>query len=335
MKRLGLTISCVMTALMTQGSRAQTFKGGQVAIEIAFGAGGTYDQYAQLFARHLGAFLPGHPTVIVESMPGAGGVRMLDEAASRFPRDGSRIFMPPDTTVVSQLLEKDGIRFDARAFIYLGTADQENVFLATRRSRAASLDDLRKHPTYMGSSGAGSTGFLIPSIAGPLLGLKTKPVGGYQGSRDIILGMERSEVDGSAQGWQVWRQARPQWFEGSNSFAVPIFQVGTTPDPSAPKVPLLSSLVAKKDRSMVAVLNSIGVIGRSLAMPSDVPQPVVAEFRAAFSQMVKDSAFKQDAAATHLRSVPRGPEHLKDGIAAAISGADASVIAQARKYIKQ
>src|SRR5262245_41616856 len=312
-----LACACLSPGLV-EAQQPSPFRKDRVSISIGFGVGGTYYQYAQLFSRHLGRFLPGEPTIIIQSVPGAGGVRLLNEVANRMPADGSNIFLPPDTMLVSQLLDQSGINFDAGRFAYLGTADQQNTFLATRRSVASTADDLKNRPTFMGSSGSGSTGYLIPAFAGPLLGLKTKAVGGFKGSADIILAMERGEIDGSAQGWQVWTQARADWFKGPDSFAAPIFQTGVTPDPDAPNVPLLSKLVKPEDASLVALLDTMGLIGRSHAMPPNTPPAIVAMFRSAFQRMVVDEAYRNEAKKMNLRSIPRSAEQLEDGVRKAL-----------------
>jgi tripartite-type tricarboxylate transporter receptor subunit TctC len=328
-----LVFGCLFPSL-GQAQQPSPFQKNRVSISIGFGVGGTYYQYAQLFSRHLGKFLPGEPTIIVQSVPGAGGVRLLNEAALRMPVDGSNIFFPPDTMLVSQLLDQSGINFDAGRFAYLGTADQQNTFLATRRAVASTVDDLKNRATFMGSSGPGSTGYLIPAFASPLLGLKTKAVGGFKGSADIILAMERGEIDGSVQGWQVWTQARADWFKGPTSFAAPIFQTGVTPDPDAPDVPFLSKLVTPEDASLVALLDTMGLIGRSLAMPPNTSPDIVAIFRSAFQRMVADEDYRNDAAKMQLRSFPKTAEQLAAGVRKALAEADSSVVARARELVK-
>jgi tripartite-type tricarboxylate transporter receptor subunit TctC len=335
MKFVATLLSMLLLTTAAQAATESAFNKSQITLTIGFGVGGTYHSYAQLFSRHLGRFLPGGPTIIVQNMPGAGGVRLLNEAATRMPADGSNLFMPPDTLVVSQLLTSGGIQYDARRFIYIGTADQENVFLVTRRDTATSIDGLRaKKTVFMGSSGAGATGYLIPAIAGPLLNLPLKPVGGYQGSREIILGMERGELDGSAQGWQVWLQARKQWFEGPNSFALPLIQVGLNPDPDAPDTPLLSALVKPEDRSIVSIFDTIGLVGRSLAMPPGTSAPIRDLFRAAFLKMTADPDYLADAARVQLRSLPKGADVMENGIGHAIDNADQAVIRKARELLQ-
>ena len=110
-----LLMATVLLLSGAQSSQASVdYKGKQLVIVIGYGVGGTYYQYAQLFSRHLSKHLPDRPSIIVQSIPGAGGVRMLNDAANRMRSDGTMLFMPPDTMVVTQLLEQSGILYDAR-----------------------------------------------------------------------------------------------------------------------------------------------------------------------------------------------------------------------------
>ena len=314
-------------------ARAADYTGKQVTIVIGYGVGGTYYQYAQLFARHFGRFLPGKPNVIVQSMPGAGGVRMLNEAAVRMRADGTMIFVPPDTMVTTQLTEASGILYDARKFHAIGSADQQNTFWVIRRPAGTSIDDMKRRETFMGNSGKGSTGYNIPSLARPLLGIKVKLVAGYDGSRDTILAMEKGEIDGSVQGWQAWVQARPTWFEGPDAYGVPLFQVGVTPDPDAPKVPLFSELVAPADRPIVGLFDTIGLLGRGLAAPPGTPPDYVEALRGAFDAMMKDAEYRADARKQQLRTLPKSGAELQSAVAGAIDHADPASIERARGFL--
>jgi tripartite-type tricarboxylate transporter receptor subunit TctC len=269
----------------------------------------------------------------VQTMPGAGGVKMLNEATVRASADDTMIFIPPDTMVTTQLLDPSGNLYDARKFHYIGTADQQNVFWVVRKDTVRSVADMKVREVFMGNSGKGSTGYSIPAVAKQLLGLKVKLIGGYEGSRDTILAMEKGEIDGTLQAWQAWQQARPMWFEGSDPYGVPLLQVGVTADPDGPKVPLLSDLVSGGDKSVAGLFDTIGLIGRSLAAPPATPPDYVAALRKAFTTMAADQAFRLDAERIKLRVAPKAGEVLQAAIARAIGQADASSIAQAREIV--
>jgi tripartite-type tricarboxylate transporter receptor subunit TctC len=140
---------------LVPSAQAADYKGKQVTIVIGYGVGGTYSQYAQLFSHHLGRFLPGNPSVIMQSMPGAGGERMVNEAAVRMRADGTTIFVPPDTMVTTQLLESSGVSYDARKFHYIGTADQQNTFWVIRRPAGTSMADMKNARGFHGQFGQG------------------------------------------------------------------------------------------------------------------------------------------------------------------------------------
>ena len=192
---------------------------------------------------------------------------------------------------------------------------------------------MKTREVFMGNSGKGSTGYMIPAIAKPLLGLKVKVIGGYEGSRDTILAMEKGEIDGTLQSWQTWMQARPTWFEGPNSYGVPMLQVGVTADPDAPKVPLLSALVDQKDKPIVALLDTIGLIGRGLAAPPGTPADYVDALRKAFNSMMADAEYRAEAQKTQLRVLPKSGEELQKAIAEAIDNADPATVERARTFL--
>ena len=338
-RRHGRRAPCVLLSASRLSQRrgaaqAQAdYTGKRVTIVIGYGVGGTYDQYAQLFSRHLGAFLPGHPTTVVQTMPGAGGVKMLNEAATRAIADGTMIFIPPDTMVTTQLLDASGHFYDARRFQYIGTADQQNVFWVVRKGTVRSVADMKTREVFMGHSGKGSTGYSIPAVARELLGLKVKLIGGFEGSRDTILAMERGEIDGTLQAWQSWQQARPTWFEGSDPYGVPILQVGVAADPDGPKVPLLSELAAPQDKAVAGLFDTIGLLGRSLAAPPATPAAAVAALRSAFTAMVADPGFRHDADGIGLRIAPKAGDALQSAINNAIDRTDPTSVARARTIV--
>ena len=330
-----LGAGAMMAALaMAAPAQAQiTYKDKRITIVIGYGVGGTYYQYAQLFSRHLHKHLPGNPNIIVQSMPGAGGLKMLNYAATQMPADGTNLFVPPDTTVLMQLLETTGIGFDARKFAYVGTGDQQNNIWVVRKAAATSLADVKTKEVIMGHSGRGSTGLMIPSIAKELLGLKVKLIGGYEGSRDAVFAIDKGEIDGAVFGWETWITAAPQWFEKGKEFAVPILHVGLTPDPDVPTVPMLSALADKADMPIVDLFGVIGLIGRSLALPPGVPDGYLQVLRPAFKAMLDDPEYRAEVQKMKLRVVPVTGEALTKAIADAINHTDAAVIERTRALI--
>jgi len=330
-----LLMATVLLLSGAQSSQASVdYKGKQLVIVIGYGVGGTYYQYAQLFSRHLSKHLPDRPSIIVQSIPGAGGVRMLNDAANRMRSDGTMLFMPPDTMVVTQLLEQSGILYDARKFHYIGTADQQNTIWVVRKGVAESIQDLKSKEVFIGNSGKGSTSLTIPSVVKGLLDLKVRLISGFEGSRDTIHAIERKEIDGAVFAWQVWKQAVPRWFVKEREFAIPILQVGVKPDPAAPSVPMLRALVADDDLPIVDLFATIGVIGRGLAFPPGVPPDYVGVLREGFTTMLKDPEFLAEAGKMQLRVLPETGDDVARAIAETINNVSAMAIDKARSLIQ-
>lgn len=323
---------------VTLQAHAQTvtdFSGKQLSIIIGYEAGGSYDSFARLFSEQLRKFIPGKPDVIVQSMPGAGGLRMLNTAARIMPSDGTQLFVPPDTLVVTQLTSKENVQFDARKFQFIGAAHQQNPFLAVKRNAASSLADARAREVVIGHSGTGSIGNLIPLLARDTLGIKVKPIAGYGSSRIMVLAMDRGEIDGAVLTWDVWAQAVPQWFQGETPLAVPLLQVGASPDPKMPLVPLLNKLVKPEDVSLVSMFDTIGIVGRCLALPPGVPPELVEQFRNSFQKMIADKEFQEAASKRQLRILPLSGIELQSTMDRVISGADAALLARTRALVEK
>ena len=309
---------------------AADFQGKTITIFIGYGTGGSYYFYGQLLAHHFGKHLPGQPNLIVESSLGAGGVKMLNDAAVRMRSDGTNLFIPPDTTVVIQLLQPQGLAYDAAKFRYIGTLDQENTFWVQRRGPDASIEGMRRRDTFMGSSGKGSTGYMIPALAGPLLDLKIKPIAGYTSSQDMILAMEKGEIDGTLQAWQVWKQSRPDWFQ-PGGLGVPVLQIGAVADPDAPPTPLLRDVVSADKKALASLFDTIGILGRSFAAPPATSADMVALLRKAFEEMLRDPDFLAEAKQSQLRVLPRSGEDLQAAIEEALVKPSADVVKRGRE----
>jgi len=322
-------------ALLTSGgagARAEVdFSGKSLNIYIGYGTGGTYDAYARLFAQHLRTHLAGQPSIVVQSMAGAGGVRMTNFAANAMPADGTQLLVPPDTVVISQLLRPDSVKYDARKFHYIGGSEQTNtVWVVRRDTGVTSVNDLKTREIASGHSGPGSTAFMTPALARELLGLKVKLIAGYEGSNKTMLAIEQKEVDASAFNWAAWITAVPHWFSRETPQALPILQVGLTPDPDLPQVPMLRDLAAPGDSSVVDFIATHGIVGRSLAAPPGTPADHVRAFRAAFARMLADAAYREDAAKRKLRIVATTGEALQAAVGRALDSADEKTVARAR-----
>ena len=323
------------TGFAMQPAAAKDFYAGkQITITIGFGFGGTYGKYSRMFAEHLGKYIAGNPSIIVSSKPGAGGIKAMNYAANVMPKDGLNMFVPLDSGVLAQLLFGNKVKYDMSKFLSLGSANQTNVIVVVRTDTGIKKwQDLKTKQVVMGSTGRGSTGYLIPFAVNGMLGTKMKIISGYKGSSKTGLAVEQGEVNGAAFNWLFWKSKYERWFKGDKPYARAVLQVGHFTDPDLPKVPMLGDLVPASQKAVVGLLNAGGLVGRGLAFPAGVDKARVTEVRAAFAKMLKDPKFLADAKKRKLRVIASSGDTVQKAINDTLKNATPEVVAQARKTI--
>ena len=330
--------AAVLATLFAQHAAAldieKTYKGRTVTIVVGYGAGGTYGKTSLLLSRHLGKFIPGNPTLVVQHMPGAGGLKAANYAYNAMPKEGFHFLMPPDMSIVSQVLRPAKVKYDARNFTFLGRVFGSNNLVAVRRDTGVtSLDAARKKQVIMGSTGKGSPTFIVTSLVNGMLGAKFKIVAGYKGSARTRQAMEQGEVQGVSLAWAAWKNAHLHWFQGADSFAVGIVQSGFRRDPDLPGIPLISELVEGAEAKAAAdLIATSSLIGRSLVLPPGAPKELVEPLREAFWKVVNDPAFMADAKKTKLPLLQLKGAEIQS-TAERILGMSPDTAAKARKAI--
>ena len=315
---------------------ADFYAGKQMKITIGFGFGGTYGKYARLFADHMAKHIPGNPTIVVESRPGAGGIKAMNFAANVMRNDGLNMFVPIDSGVLAQLVFADKVKYDMSKFISLGSANQTNVIVVLRSDTGITKwDQLKSKEVVMGSTGRGSTGYMIPKLVNGLLDTKMKVISGYKGSSKTGLAIEQGEINGAAFNWLFWKSKYERWFEGDNPHARALLQVGHFNDPDLSGVPMLQDVVSPDKRPMVNFVGALGLIGRGLAVPEGTPMDKVKILRTAFNAMVADPNFVADVKKRKLRVIAATGEEIDKVIKDAIAGAKPNIVAEAQSYIQE
>ena len=315
---------------------AKHFKNKTVTVLIPYGPGGTYDKYGQTFTRHMDKYIPGEPTMIVQHMPGAGGVKAMNYAYNVMPKNGLNMITPLDNTVVNQLLRPEKMRYQSEKFIWLGATNQTNVILVVGQKKGvSSLEDWKKSGTALigSSSGLGSTSTLIPRYVMSALKLKGKVVAGYKGSSASIFAVERGEADMSAFNWLAWSSKVPHWFEGDKPFAKAFVQAGVWKDPDLQDVPMLEDVVPEEYKAGAKFLGTLGPLGRGLALPPGVPNLVIGPLRTAYDKMNADPAFAAELEKRKLRLIPSKGADIQKTVEEAMKASTPEVIAFVRKAI--
>jgi tripartite-type tricarboxylate transporter receptor subunit TctC len=327
-------LMAAMTLPASADAIADFYGGKQINLIIGYGTGGGYDLYARLLARFIGDHIPGKPTVVAQNMPGAGSRRAANWLYKVAPKDGTVIATLSQTTPIDQVLEQPGIQFDVERFNWIGNmVVVNNIMFVSAATGVRTIDDAKKKPLAIGSTGASSPSVLYPQVSNNLFGTKFKIVSGYSGGGDINLAIERREVDGrGSDSWASLKANKSDWLrDGTVNI---LFQTGPGRETDLPDVPLWSELGQNDEQRLVLeVLSGDVAVGRPILTAPDVPVDRVKALRKAFDDTLKDPRFVAAAKQTNMHINPMGGEELQR-IVRKFAGLSPKVIAMVKEAVK-
>jgi tripartite-type tricarboxylate transporter receptor subunit TctC len=182
-----------------QETVAQFYRGKQINLVIGSSAGGGYDAYARLLARHLSQHIPGNPTIVPQNMSGAGSNKAAAYVYAVAPKDGTVMGAIFPGAILQPLLGEAPVQHDPSKFTYIGSANSElYICIARTDAPVKTFEDVFTHELIVGASGEGGTTRDLPALLNNVLGAKFRIVAGYAGSREISLAIERNEVQACA-----------------------------------------------------------------------------------------------------------------------------------------
>jgi tripartite-type tricarboxylate transporter receptor subunit TctC len=281
---------------------ADFYRGRQVQVVIGHEVGGGYDVYGRLVGRFLTKHLPGNPRVTPQNMVGAGSRKAANWLYNVAARDGSVVGVTAQTTPLDQALKQEGVSFDAAQFNWIGNPIIDNqVFFAWHTTGIRSLEDaIAKGGLICGGTGATVNPVTLPKIINQMLGSSIRVVAGYPSANNILLAMERGEVN--CIGSHSWSTAKVTVAHHlRDSKLNMLVQWGPSKDPEISEyaqrdVPLMFDYARTDvDRSVVKLMSSSMAIGRPLYAPPGVPLARVAALRKAFDDIMRDPAFLAEA----------------------------------------
>jgi len=291
---------------------ADFYTGRTVTLIVSTSAAGGYDTLARTVARHIGAYIPGHPTVIVRNMPGAGGLTATSYLFTAADRDGSVIGLIQNNPPFEPLFGTAEARFDPRQFNWLGTPSVETAMVLVYKTVPVfSVDDLRARETAMGASGANSTPAFFARLFNATLGTRMKIIAGYPGQNEALTAMERGELDGyPSVFFSALSSTRPGWLKDGTARA--IVQYGPAKLPQLGGVPFVPDLIGDAaDKLLLQAAFAPLSIGRPLLAPPGVDAARIAALRQALAVMFADPDFRTEADKIGLSlNDPRGGEEL-------------------------
>jgi tripartite-type tricarboxylate transporter receptor subunit TctC len=293
--------AAMLSAVSTQAEPvADFYRSKTLRMLIGYGPGGGYDIYGRLVAEFLPRHLPGHPTIVTQNMPGAGSFVAAKYLYDVAPRDGT-VFGSLAQTLALDSMTNTNAKLDMAKMPYIGrVVTNIDTGAALAKTGITSFEDVRANQYNVGASGGGSTTVLFPTALNTYAGAKFKLVRGYSGTIDILLAMERSEVDiVGAYGLPGILVSHPGWVNRGE--AVILYQASLKRHRLLPDVPTLPELaLSDEGREALHAAASTGEIGRSILTSPGVRPERLAALRAAFQAMLKDPDFLAACETRHL-----------------------------------
>ncbi len=307
--------TCAWPHLALADAVAEFFRSKTISMFVSTGAGGGYDAVARAFARHFSNRVPGNPTVVVQNMPGAGGLRAMNFLYNSAPADGTAIGLVHASMTSADLLSPTGAKFDGRRVSWIGNMGGEPGFcVAWHTSPVKTFDDMLTKPFAVGSTGTGAGLDFFPRIINNLFGAQIKIVAGYKGGSDVLLAMERNEVDGICS-WPLsgMETTTPTWLPEKKINL--LVQFAPEKHPRMPHVPLILDMVKDPDRRQaLELLVAERKLLRPVLAPPGVPRDRLNALRLAFMETMKDPAFRSDAKNLSSDEVPDAGDEVQSFI---------------------
>lgn len=285
-----------LTPLRAADADEEFYKGRQIFWILSAGEGGGYAQYAQAFAPFFSAHIPGRPKIVIQNMPGAGGIRAMMHLGTVAPKDGSTIGMVHSSVPFAPLYGVKGANFDPRQMNWIGSISRATaICVAWHASGVREWKDLFEKEYIVGGTGAGSQMETLPAMLNKVFGTKIKIISGYKGGNDVYLAMERGEVSGRCGGLiSSIRSTRPEWFP-QHKVHVPV-QIALERSPHLPDVPALGEIVPdQRKKQILQLVLAPQEMDRPILAPPGAPPSRVATLRKAFDAAMSDPDFIAEA----------------------------------------
>jgi tripartite-type tricarboxylate transporter receptor subunit TctC len=294
-RRSFLIAAAGLALSQSRAAAAEFYAGKQIELIVSTEAGVVYDAYARLLARYMPAHIPGAPSIVVENMPGGGGLKAANYMAQVAARDGTVIAGTHSAVFTMSKVFPKQARFDERSFSWIGSVTRD-PYLAVVRADVPIRDvrDARRVVVSIGGPSAGSLGVDMVAIANALLGTKFRIIAGYKDPKDVLLAIQRREVDGAFA--VSWSELGATGLVQQGKLRV-IAQDGLTPSPVFGTAPLLLDLATSpEDRQALVFMMGRAEAARPYFAPPGVPPERLELLRRAFDATLADPGFRADAA---------------------------------------
>lgn len=304
----------------------QFYKGKQIVLVVAGGAGGGYDRIARLYGRHAGKHIPGNPGFVAKNNPAAFGLVAANTLFNNTDPDGLTVAALTSSIPLDPMFKRPGVQYDPRKLSWVGNIAKQSAVCGTgKHSPAQSVDALKSREVVVGAVGATSNGAVWPKVLNEMIGTRFKVVSGYPEGGGIQLALEKGEIDGiCGLSWSTFKITRPNWVR-DKEFAM-LLQMAMKRHPDLPNAPTVLELIEDTERKKVLELLIMRQeTGNPIAAPPGVPADRLEALRRGFDATMKDPEFLSEAARERVDIEPLTAGEIENLIALAYSSPPATV----------
>ncbi|MQA65716.1 MAG: hypothetical protein GEU76_07430 [Alphaproteobacteria bacterium] len=331
----GLALLGAVLAVPAGGALADAvsdfYKGNQVKVIVGGTAGGGYAPYSRMLQRHMGRHIPGKPQMVIQYMPGAGGLTATNFIANAAPKDGTVIGAVQRSVVRLGLFGGKRVAYDPRKLQWLGSLHQDvSVCVAWHSSPIKTIQDAFDRESVIGAISPNNDTGQFPLVLNNVLGTKFKIIFGYKGSSGITLAMERGEVAGRCGwSWESLKSQKGEWVRDKKVNVFVLLSLRKVPD--LPGVPLATEFAkTEEQRKILEFIFAEQAMGKPFMLAAEVPKDRARALRAAFVETYKDKAALKEMADLGLEVIPMSGEEMDTFIAEQIA-TPAGIVNAAKK----
>lgn len=331
---VGLSLLVCLACLGSAKADDKTsfFAGKTLNVSAGLPPGGGVDAEMRAMTRYLAKFIPGNPTVVSKNMPGAGGIVLANWLYTTAAPDGLNLGMPGRSGfLLSNVVPQDGIAYDLAKFSYVGSGGSlVNLMWFSKTTGIKTVGDLKtaKKEIVMGALQPRNEDAIVPRVVAQYEKWPLKLVYGYRGFNDVLIAVERGEVDGFYTNEGSIKNTRPDMITSGLVHAVAQSFEGP------PNLPVLADIASSpKEKALLGLLSVPSRIGLPLLGPPNIAADRLAVLRDAYLKVMADKDYQADAERIGLPvGRPVGGDELQKIIATSLEKVPEDVIKEYLAY---
>jgi tripartite-type tricarboxylate transporter receptor subunit TctC len=304
-------LAATLLGITAASAQGPSLAGKTVNVIVGFGPGGGYDLWGRVLARHIGKHLPGNPTVVPQNMPGAGSFNAANHIYNSAPKDGTVIALISGDAALGPITGAGGAHFDSTKLTWIGTPMTDTNICYVFNSphmKVKSYKDLYDNELIVGTTGTGIGAYSYPKALTTLLRMKFKIISGFPSSANVLLAMERGEIDGFFASVDSTATLRPDWIPQKK---ITVLFQGGAPSPILKDVPFITDLAkTPEDKQAIEFLYAGQGLSRPFIAPPGVAPDRVKMLQNAFMETMRDPDFVADSKNQKLPVDPKDGAYL-------------------------